>query len=104
MSCCEDQHPDRCGMRVLSAGCDGLRLRVLVLSFCGLSWCFGLLIHFIISPKPLTLELSGCRIGLARLAKCLWLDDPPTLEALIIRIGFWGPLYYNLNKEPPTIV
>ena len=20
--------------------------------------------------------------------------------ALIIRIGFWGPLYYNYNKEP----
>ena len=24
----------------------------------------------------------------------------PTIEALIIRIGFWGPLYYNYNKEP----
>ena len=21
--------------------------------------------------------------------------------ALIIRIGFWGPLYYNYNEEPP---
>ena len=21
--------------------------------------------------------------------------------ALISRIGFWGPLYYNYNKEPP---
>ena len=21
--------------------------------------------------------------------------------ASIIRIGFWGPLYYNYNKEPP---
>ena len=20
--------------------------------------------------------------------------------ALVIRIGFWGPLYYNYNKEP----
>ena len=24
-----------------------------------------------------------------------------TLGALIIRIGFWGPLYYTYNKEPP---
>ena len=24
--------------------------------------------------------------------------------ALIFRIGFWGPLYYNSNKEPPKIV
>ena len=24
--------------------------------------------------------------------------------ALIIRIRFWGPLYYNYNKEPPKIV
>ena len=23
------------------------------------------------------------------------------IGALIIRIGFWGPLYYNYNKEPP---
>ena len=21
--------------------------------------------------------------------------------ALMIRIGFWGPVYYNYNKEPP---
>ena len=21
--------------------------------------------------------------------------------ALIIRVGFWGPLYYNCSKEPP---
>ena len=25
----------------------------------------------------------------------------PYIEALIIRIGFWGPLYYSYNKEPP---
>ena len=24
-----------------------------------------------------------------------------TVEVLIIRIGFWGPVYYNYNKEPP---
>ena len=24
--------------------------------------------------------------------------------ALIIRIGFWSPLYYNYTKEPPKIV
>ena len=23
------------------------------------------------------------------------------LGALLFRIGFWGPLYYNHNKEPP---
>ena len=23
------------------------------------------------------------------------------IGALIIRIGFWGPLYYNYDKEPP---
>ena len=28
----------------------------------------------------------------------LWLN--PTITALIIRIAFWGPLYYNYNKEP----
>ena len=22
-------------------------------------------------------------------------------EALISRVGFWGPLYYKYNKEPP---
>ena len=25
------------------------------------------------------------------------------IGALIIRIEFWGPLYYNYNKEPPKI-
>ena len=24
-----------------------------------------------------------------------------TIGALIIGIGFWGPLYYDYNKEPP---
>ena len=24
-----------------------------------------------------------------------------TIGALIMRIGFWGPVYYNYNKEPP---
>ena len=28
----------------------------------------------------------------------------PTIGALIIRIGCWGPFYYNDNKEPPKIV
>ena len=27
-----------------------------------------------------------------------------TIGALVRRIGFWGPLYYNYNKEPPKIV
>ena len=26
------------------------------------------------------------------------------IGALIVRIGFWGPLYYNDNKEPPTCI
>ena len=25
-----------------------------------------------------------------------------TIAGLIIRIGFWAPLYYNHNEEPPT--
>ena len=24
------------------------------------------------------------------------------IGAFIIRVGLWGPLYYNYNKEPPT--
>ena len=28
------------------------------------------------------------------------MDDCGTIEALIIRIGFWGPIYYN-NKGSP---
>ena len=27
--------------------------------------------------------------------------DEPNIGALIIRIGFWGPLCYDYNKEPP---
>ena len=27
-----------------------------------------------------------------------------TIGAVIIRIGFWNPLYYDYNKEPPKIV
>ena len=26
----------------------------------------------------------------------------PTIGALIIRIGFWGPFYYTYKKEPPN--
>ena len=29
---------------------------------------------------------------------------PVHIGALIIRIGFWRPLYYNYSKEPPKIV
>ena len=28
----------------------------------------------------------------------------PNIGAFTFRIGFWGPLYYNYNKEPPKIV
>ena len=27
-------------------------------------------------------------------------SGPPKIGALIIGTGFWGPLYYNYNKEP----
>ena len=27
-----------------------------------------------------------------------------TIGALIIRIGFWGILYYSYNKEPPNSI
>ena len=27
-----------------------------------------------------------------------------TIGALIIRIGFWGPLYHKYNKELPKII
>ena len=38
----------------------------------------------------------GSRFGASSL-------DQPTIGALVIGIGFWGPLYYN-SKEPPQIV
>ena len=29
-------------------------------------------------------------------------DEPdPNIGALIFRIGFWSPLYYTFNKDPP---
>ena len=28
-------------------------------------------------------------------------ENDDTVGALITRIGFWGPLYYIYNKEPP---
>ena len=31
-------------------------------------------------------------------------SHPDNIETLIIRIGFWGPLCYNYNKDPPKIV
>ena len=31
-----------------------------------------------------------------------WAIDT-NIGALIIRIGFWGPLWYNQNKEPPIL-
>ena len=29
------------------------------------------------------------------------MEEPDNVGALIIRIGSWGILYYNYNKEPP---
>ena len=37
-------------------------------------------------------ELSGFRAVEMRLT---------IIRALIVRIGFWGPLYHNYNKETP---
>ena len=28
----------------------------------------------------------------------------PNIGALVIRTGFWAPLYYNYNKKPPKIL
>ena len=41
------------------------------------------------------LPLCCCRV------RCCHLRN---VGALIIRIRFWGPLYYNHNKEPPKLV
>ena len=27
-----------------------------------------------------------------------------SIGALVIRIGFWDPLHYNCNKEPPQVI
>ena len=43
-----------------------------------------LTLHQTLSPKPETPNLQTTNIGV-----------------LMVRIGFWGPLYYNYNKEPP---
>ena len=71
------------------------------------------------TPKPPNLSLhQQCltpqAAGLERCTKAAaeWCEQmgPRDLEdrvlgfnigALIIRIGFWGPLYYIYNKEPP---
>ena len=48
--------------------------------------------HETICGKSSTNKTSNCQL-------------PSTVNlnvgALMIRIGFWGPLYYNSNKEPP---
>ena len=40
--------------------------------------------HGLSTPKPETLNRRN-----------------PNIRASIIRIGFWGPLYYIYNEEPP---
>ena len=32
---------------------------------------------------------------------CCFAAERTNIGALIIRIGFWGPLYYSYIKEPP---
>ena len=35
------------------------------------------------------------------LAVAIHQKDDPNIGALISRIGFWGPLCFNYNKDPP---
>ena len=46
---------------------------------------------------------SGSKIELGSRAGGMMYQLPgqiPNIGALIIRISFWGPLYYKYNKEP----
>ena len=47
------------------------------------------------TQKPFR-EIGGCR-GLCAVPE----NEHGAIGALLIRIGFWGALYYNYNKEPP---
>ena len=51
------------------------------------------------ASNPLSVTLH-CRLPLAE-AGLAWQGASNIEAVMIIRIGFWGPLYYNYNKEPP---
>ena len=49
-------------------------------------------------PKHNTYPTKAVKEGLRQLGFSFLLQN---IGPLIIRIGFWGPLYYNYKKEPP---
>ena len=53
---------------------------------------------------PSQVRVAGCSIICSHCLVLLCMyksEDLPNVGALIIRRGFWGPLYDNYNKEPP---
>ena len=48
-----------------------------------------------LSELPSSFLLAGSTIQI------LIFRTPNNIGALLIKIGFWGPLNYNDNKEPP---
>ena len=73
------------------------------------SLCLGVALFSSLGSGTACLEIQGWLLRCTRLlglrVKRFWTNAPPPNEintgALIIRIGFWGPLYDNYNKEPP---
>ena len=54
-------------------------------------------------PTPATVERQGSAsggVGKSGLKEVLTSD----IGAVILRIGFWGPLYCNYNKDPQTVL
>ena len=47
------------------------------------------------------LEIECVHLHTATVIKQTRLRITTNIGALIIRIGFWGPLYYSYNKKPP---
>ena len=47
---------------------------------------------------------SGCTVQSTQSNYDPVFQERFTIGALIIRIGFWGPLYYNYNKEPQNSI
>ena len=56
------------------------------------------------SLKPLFKLSMKPSLPLSRNRSKTLLQHDHDIGALIIRIGFWGILYYSYNKEPPKIV
>ena len=57
-----------------------------------------------------SLQVVKLMLSASQLAALLATDRPSenyrsdciNMGAFLIRIGFWGPLYYSYNKEPPS--